>query len=98
MEAKMDWKVSINGWVTVLTAHGDGLLEDLRDLRVHLDHQVLLDRHLLVTSLDLILHPVRELLFHYRRADVGQPGLGDFWELKIRFREVSVDLRVLLVE
>ena len=45
-----------------LTADGTGLLEDLGDLRVHLDHQVLLHGDLLVPCFDLSADPFVEVL------------------------------------
>ena len=43
-----------------LTTHGHGLLEDPSDLWVDVDHKILLDGDLLMTSIDLLLHPFGE--------------------------------------
>ena len=81
-----------------LTRYRGGLLEDLGDLRIHLDHEVLLDSHLFMTRRDLGLHPVGELVFEDGRADVGEPLLRRLRELDVGLWQVIVDLRVRLVE
>ena len=81
-----------------LTRYGGGLLEDLGDLRIHLDHEVLLDSHLFMTRRDLGLHPVGELVFEDGRADVGEPLLRRLRELDVRLGKVIVDLRVRIVK
>ena len=80
------------------TRYRGGLLEDLGDLRVHLDHEVLLDSHLFVARRDLGLHPVGELVLEDGRADVGEPLLRRLRELDVGLWQVIVDLRVRLVE
>ena len=62
-----------------LTANGVGLPEDLGDLRVHLDHQVLLHGDLFVARLDLLPNPLVEGLADDGCSDVANPllwGLG----------------------
>ena len=81
-----------------LTRYGGGLLEDLGDLRIHLDHEVLLDSYLFMTRCDLGLHPVGELVLEDGRADVGEPLLRRLRELDVRLRKVIVDLRVRIVK
>ena len=81
-----------------LTAHGRGLTEDLRDLGIHLDHQVLLDRHLGVAVLDLLLHPFVEDLAQDRCDDVADPLLGRLRDFELRLREILEDIVVLVSE
>ena len=80
------------------TANGVGLLEDLCHLHVHLDHDVLLDGHLLVSHVDLVLHPLRELVLEDARNDVSNICLGRLGQFDGRLRQVLVHLRVVLVQ
>ena len=80
-----------------LTADGRRLVEDLRHLRVHLDAEVLAHGDLLVPGLDLVLHPLAELLLKQGGAHIGQPLLWHLWQLETRLRQVLVDLRMFIV-
>ena len=91
------WMVNMNKELG-RTADRVGLLEDLRHLRVHLDHDVLLDGHLLVSHIDLILHPLRELVLKDTRNDVSNICFGRLGQFDGRLRQVLVHLRVVLVQ
>ena len=82
----------------VLTADGCRLPEDLRHLRVHLDHDILFHRNLFMTDFDLSFNPLRELLLKNGCAHVGQPLLRCLRELKRSLGQVRVHLRMELVE
>ena len=90
----INWKRGL----TALTADGGRLLEDLCDLRVHLDHQVLLHGDLLMPQLYLPADPLVEVLTDDGRGDVADPLLGRLRQLELALRQVPEDLRVALVE
>ena len=80
----------------ILTAHRRGLPEDLGDLRVHLDHQVLLDRHLGVAVLNLLLDPFIEDLSQHGSNYVAYPLLGGLGYFELRFRQIFVDILMMI--
>ena len=82
----------------VLTADGCRLPEDLRHLRIHLDHDIFFDSNLFMTDFDLSFDPLRELLLKNGGAHVGQPLLRCLRELNRRLGQVRVHLRMVLVE
>ena len=84
--------------VDVLTADGRRLLEDRGDLRVHVDHQVLLHGDLLVARLDLRLHPIGEAVLEHGGADFGDPLLRRLRQLDLRLWQVLVDVGVVRLE
>ena len=84
--------------VDALTADGGGLLEDRGDLRVHVDHQVLLHGDLLVARLHLLLDPVGEAVLEHGGADVGDPLLRRLGQLDLRLWQVLVDVGVVRLE
>ena len=61
----------------LLTADGFGVLEGPRYLRVHLDPQILLGRHFLVSLVADGVHPVREGLLDQRERDVEEELAGE---------------------
>ena len=65
-----------------LTADGCRLPEDLRHLRVHLDHDILFHRNLFMTDFDLSFDPLRKLLLKNGGAHVGKPLLRCLRKLK----------------
>ena len=81
-----------------LTTNSLGGLKNGCHLRVHLDCQVLLYKHLFVSGGDLELYPIGELLLQYSGTHINYPLLWSLWKLKIRFREVSVHYWVLFVK
>ena len=82
----------------ILTADGGRLLEDLGNLRVHLDHQILLHGDLLVPCFDLRTDPLVEVLTDDGRANVADPLLGRLGQLELGLREIVVDLPVIGLE
>ena len=79
-----------------LTADGRRLLEDLGDLRVHLDHEVVLHGHLGVAGLDLLLDPLGEWLADHRGDDVADPLLRRLGQLNLLLRQILEDMRVVV--
>ena len=67
--------------MAALTTDRGGGVEGLQYLGIHLNHEVLLLRDLLVPHLDLVLDPAREEAFEDCRADVTDPLLGDLMDL-----------------
>lgn len=65
----------------LLTADGFGILEGPRYLGVHLDPQVLLGRHLLVSLVADSVHPVREGLLDQRERDVEEELAGELGDV-----------------
>ena len=84
--------------LVALTTDGGRLLEDLGDLRVHLDHQVLLHGDLLVPRFDLRADPLVEVLTDDGRANVADPLLGRLWQLELGLRKIVIDLPVIGLE
>ena len=70
----------------ILTAHSYGLMEDLSHLGIHLDHDVLLVGHLVVSNLDQSLDPFQEIIQEYAGANVGNPLLRSLRQLELGFR------------
>ena len=66
------FKIVVNGQLKdiSLTAHCGGRPEDLGDLRVHLDHNVLLHGDFLVADLDLLVDPLVEWTSYDRCNDI----------------------------
>ena len=64
--------------VAVARRDGRAALEGLGELRVHLDEEVPVLRHLFVAGGDALAHPVDKGLANDGRADVDHPGA---WEL-----------------
>ena len=50
-------------------------MKDLRHLWIHLDEQVFLDRHLVVSSFNLLFDPLGELFVKDSGANIGEPLL-----------------------
>ena len=73
-------------------------MEDLRYLRVHLDHNVLFISHFGMSLIYLMFHPSGELVLEYGGAHIGYPLLGCLGKLKLRLRQVLVYLRVIVVQ
>ena len=84
--------------VDVLTADGRRLLEDRGDLRVHVDHQILLHGDFLMARLDLRLDPIGEAVLEDGGADVGDPLLRRLRELDLRLWQVVVDVGMVRLE
>ena len=84
--------------LAALTADGGRLLEDLGDLRIHLDHQVLLHGDLLMPQLYLPADPLVEVLADDGRGDVADPLLGRLGQLELWLRIVIEDLSVIGLE
>jgi hypothetical protein len=82
----------------ILTADSRRLVKDLRHLRVHLDAEVLGHGHLLVPGLDLVLHPLAELVLQQSCDYIGEPLLWDLGQLEVRLRQILVDKGVMIVE
>ena len=82
--------------MAALTADGGRGPEDLRDLRVHLDQQVLLLGDLLMAELDLLLDPLVEGLAEDGRDDVADPLLLRLGDLERRMGQVAEDMRVMV--
>jgi len=81
----------------VLTWDGVGLRDALGNQWVDVDHDVLLNGHLLVALVDLLVYPVLEWPSNYSSSNVDQPLLGhlvDFAGLGV----VAEALRVLVQE
>ena len=66
-------EISVDG---VLTTDCCRLLEDLGNLRVHLDHEVSFNGDFLVTCLYLLPDPLVKGLTNDGRADITDPLLG----------------------
>lgn len=77
-----------------LTAGLGGGIEGLRDLRVHLDGEALLDHELLVPELHLLRDPLREDVSEDGGAHVCNPGLGHLLDL-FAVRQVGLHVGVL---
>ena len=89
------------GWMSrvnkiELTAHCRTLTEDLRYIRVHLYHDILLHRHLGMAVLDLCLHPFGELIFEHGGDDIADPLLGRLGQLELRLRQIIVDMPMVI--
>ena len=67
------------------------------DLRVHLDHEILLDGHLGIPFLYAILDPTREHAFEDSGADVADPLFSDLVNLN-RIWHVLEDLLMGVAE
>ena len=65
----------------LLTADGFGVLEGPRYLGVHLDPQVLLGRHFLVSLVADGVHPVCEGLLDQRECDVKEELTGELVDI-----------------
>ena len=63
-----------------------------------MDHDVFLVCHLVVSRIDLVLDPVRELVLENGGTYVGNPLLGSLGELKGRLRQVVIHMRMIIVE
>ena len=63
-----------------------------------MDHDVFLVCHLVVSRIDLVLDPVRELVLENGGTHVGDPLLGSLGELKGRLRQVVIHMRMVVVE
>ena len=79
-----------------LTTNSRTLTENLCDLRIHLDHDILLYRHLGVAVLDLCLHPFGELIFEHGGDDIADPLLGRLGQLELRLRQIIVDMPMVI--
>jgi hypothetical protein len=84
--------------LAALTTDSGRLFEDLGDLRVHLNHQVLLHRDLLVPQLNLAADPLIEGLADNGRSNVANPLLGRFGQLELWLRKIIKDLLVVGLE
>ena len=82
----------------VLTAHGFRLTKDFLHLRIHLDHEILFCRNFGVSCINLSFYPLGKLVFENCSTDVGDPLLWSFGEFYVRFRQIGVDLGMVLVE
>ena len=78
--------------VVLLTADTDRTVEGRRDLRVHLDHQVLLHGQVLIAAEDLLADPRSDGLAHDRVCDVDEPLPRHLVHVPIVWEEVA-DLR-----
>ena len=81
----------------ILTRYLGGFLESFRQVRINLDHLVLLAGHHLVPDLDLLFDPSLKVVLDHRVDDVAQKLLGKLVDL-IMVWQVLVNLVVLLAK
>ena len=81
-----------------LTTNSCGGLKNGCHLRVYLDCQVLLYKHLFVSCSYLELNPIGELLLQDCGAHIDNPLLRSFGKFKLRFREVQIYMLVRSVK
>ena len=80
----------------ILTAHSRGFPEDLGNFRVHLDHKVLLNRHLGMAVLNLLLDPFIEDLSQHGSNNVAYPLLGSLGYFELWFWQIFVDILMMI--
>ena len=80
----------------ILTADCRRRLEDSGNLWIDVNHDVLRDCNLLMSSVDLCLHPIVESILQDSSADVGDPLLGRLGQLKIRLWQILEHVAVVL--
>ena len=68
-----------------------GGLELGSQLRVHVDHDLLLLRHYGVPFLNLLSDPISEALSQHRGTDIDNPLFGNFWNVNL-VRHVGFEL------
>ena len=71
-------------------------MEYLRDIRIHLDHDVLLVGDLGVAGVHLALHPLVEDLAQDRGYDVAGPRLRRLRQLKLGIGKILVYMRMIV--
>jgi hypothetical protein len=81
----------------LLTAHRGGRPEDLSDLRVHLDHYILLHGDFLVASLDLLVDPLIEWSSYDRCNYITNPLLRRFGQLNFRIGKIFEHVPVIII-
>ena len=79
----------------VLTTYACGRLEDLIDLWIHLDVEVSLLGHLLGALLQLLVHPVFEIVTDQGVNDVGNVPSVETIDLSRLLRQCLGHLRIL---
>ena len=79
----------------LLTGDGRRLMEDSSDLRIHGDHVVALECNLLVSAVDLCIHPVLEILSHDGVDNIGQVGTTQLLDL-FAWRQGTLHISIIL--
>ena len=81
----------------ILTRYLGGFLEGFSQVRINLDHLVLLAGHNLISNLNLLFNPSLKVVLDHRIDDVAQKLLGELVDL-IVVGQVLVNLVVLLAK
>ena len=63
-----------------------------------MDHEILFCSNFGVSCINLSFYPLGKLVFENCSTDVGDPLLWSFGEFYVRFRQIGVDLGMVLVE